>query len=320
MKKSYSPATLKLARALSHLLPAWSSTSDEAYRVHEMCLLLSNQAYAELCEQDYKSGNWPAPNASILGALRGALDDHRNSYTGQSIARLLTRYGCREVGTLAALHPWDRLMFTWRSQGHSLETITELFRQAAVDITPSPEGPAIVARRLANPVADMGDHWGIIFSLLDTRAVFCSLCDIGFEPPHHQLFQLLCHSLGVEVAEVSQSCNRQDVLVDTGERLGDIALYTSDGAHWIIGYRHQGTTGRFTAQATGTRMDIASVLHAFDQLMQELGRPERAFQFAYGPDDNQDFGAFLAADAKLFPALAEKLSLPLQELQGAPLA
>lgn len=312
MKDSYSPGTLKLAQTLSHPLAPWSSTSNEAYRVHEMCLLLSNRAYAELSEQDYKSGKWPAPDASILDALRGALDDHCHSYAGQSIARLLARYGCREVGTLAALHPWDRLMFIWQSQGHSLETITELFRQAAVEITPSLGGPAILACRLSNPVADMGDHWGIVFSLLETRAVFCSLCDIGFEPPHHQLFQSLCSSLGVEVGEVTQSCDRQDVLVDTGERLGDVPLYTSEGAHWIVGYRHQGAARRFTAEATGTRMDIASVLQAFDQLMEEIGRPERAFQFAYGPDDNRDFGAFLAANAELFPDLAERLSLPLQ--------
>ncbi|MBT9582980.1 hypothetical protein IV102_06500 [bacterium] len=56
-------------------------------------------------------------------------------------------------------------MFTWRAQGHSLEAVTELFRQAAVEVIPFPEGLSILARRLANPIADMEDHWGIIFSL-----------------------------------------------------------------------------------------------------------------------------------------------------------
>ena len=43
--------------------------------------------------------------------------------------------------------------------------------------------------------------------------------------------------------------------------------------------------------------------------------PERAFQFAYGPDDDQNFGAFLAAHAELFPPIADKLSLPLETRQ-----
>lgn len=38
--------------------------------------------------------------------------------------------------------------------------------------------------------------------------------------------------------------------------------------------------------------------------MEEIGGPERAFQFAYRPDNHQDFGAFLAANAELFPAFA----------------
>lgn len=309
---TYSSSTLELAKTLSHTLPAWSSSCSEVYRVHEMCLLLSDRAYAVLSEHDYRNGHWPAPEASILGALQTALEDHRHDYAGQSLARLLVRFGCRQETTLTALHPWDRLMFLWQAQGHNLESILDRLRQADIHTTPSPEGMATLSRRLANPCADMGDPWGIVFSLLPTRAVFISLYDVGFEPPHHQLFESLCHSLGVEVEGACQSCQDESVLVDSGKRLQEIPIFTSQGCHWTIGYRYQGVDRHFSVEAKATRMNIDPVLRAFDGLMAELGRPERAFQFAYGPDDQREFGAFLAVHAEWFPPIARQLCLPLE--------
>jgi len=135
---------------------------------------------------------------------------------------------------------------------------------------------------------------------------------VGFEPAHHELFEALCRSVGLEVSQVSQRCDRGEVLVDTGQRLGSVALFTSEGAHWLVAYQLEGRAGHFLAEARGTWMDVAAVRSAFDDLMQELGRPERCFQFAYGRGENQEHGAFLAAHGELFEQVARELGLPLE--------
>lgn len=116
----------------------------------------------------------------------------------------------------------------------------------------------------------------------------------------------------LDVGEVSQSCSREEVLEDSGQRLGGLPLYSSDGAHWIVSYRRGSELRWFLAEALGTWMDVAPVLRAFDGLMEELGRAERAFQFQSGRDDNEEFGAFTVAHGQLFPELAAELGLPLK--------
>ncbi len=93
---TYLASTLALAGTLSRELPAWRDREDEAYRVIEICQVLTNQAYQELGE-DYRRGTWPKADESVISALQGALADHHHGPCGEFLAHVLVRYGARDA-------------------------------------------------------------------------------------------------------------------------------------------------------------------------------------------------------------------------------
>lgn len=309
---SYLSSTETLARALAREIPVWRSGHDETYFVHTLVLELFNQAYATLGMENYRREGWPAPEVEVMAALGQVVSQRPQDYARHSAAYALVRFGNREPEVMSALHPWDRVMFDWQARAYTVDSLVESLGRAGLMCTPNEQGREVLERRLANPLDNLGDHWGITFSLLEGRAVFQSLRDIGFTPEHHALFASLCGLVGLDVSEVSQTCNRDEVLMATGQSLGGVPLYSSEGANWIVSYRLGKEWRWFAAEARGTWMDSAAVMVAFDALMAELGRPERAFQFESGRDDNEEFGAFLAADRLLFPRMAGELGLPIK--------
>lgn len=309
---SYLESTLKLAHLLSHELPPWRSLDDESYRVYEMGIAISNQTYRELSEEDYRHGAWPAPSPDLLQALRAAMRSFQATDPGQLMASLLVRYGCRDSEVMSILHPWDRLGFHWQERQLTTEGIARLLGEAGLSLSPEPKSRALVEARLANPLQNFGDGF-FPFSLLGERSVYGSLRDIGFEPPHHELFAGLCASVGEPVEESRQSCDRDECLMPTGEVLSGVPVYSSDGAGWVVSFRHSGEPYNFACQARGTWMDVPPVLAAFDRFMTHLDRPERAFMFEFGRGENGEHGAFVAAHGELFPPVAAELGLPLQQ-------
>ena len=308
---SYLSSTRKLANALNRELPEWRTAVDELHFVGQMILDLSNQAYADVGDEGYRRGSWPAPKADLMVALMRVVQEREDDYARYRAAHGLVRYGCREAGVMEALHPWDRLMFTWQTRGYTVGYLVERLAQVGLSCQPSAQGRELLERRLNNPLDQMGDPWGVTFSLLEGWAVFQSLQDIGFSPEHDGLFSSLCKLAQADVSEVSQCCGRQEVLMDTGQRPGGVPLYSSAGAQWIVSYRQGDQLREFTAEALGTWMDVPPVVRAFDGLMAEMGRPERAFQFAPCREGHKEFAAFVVAPVEPFRALAAELGLPL---------
>lgn len=190
------------------------------------------------------------------------------------MASHLARYGCRDAEIMAALHPWDRLGFLWQERRLTVRGIAQILSKAGLSLDASPESLAAVEGKLANPLHNFGDGF-LPFSLLGARSVYSPLRDVGFEPPHHELFAGLCASVGEPVEDAQQSCDRDECLMPTGEVLSGVPVYASDGAHWIVRYRHGDENHSFACQAKGTWMDVPSVMAAFDRQMARLGAPRR---------------------------------------------
>ena len=323
-----SPATRALLRLAGHDADRPSADrADLGYRVSCVVTGVGNDVYsahgAEVCH-----AAWPV-DAAMVAAMRAALPEWRDHYAGTALAFALVRFGERDAGTIAALHPWDRLAFTWRERGLDGAAVDLRIQAAGLDPL-TPEQVATIDGWLADPLAALGDTWSTVPQLLGDRMVYGTLRSNDFWPAHDELFTALLGALRPPV-DVGGACQRQDdgprwiqAPTPVHEAAGQPALvlpvlHPREGARWIVEYELDGMPRAFeAAMSGGTWMDVPAVLAHVDALMAELGRPERVARFAVGRDVASEWGFFALHDAVAFSALARDLAWPLVDRADVP--
>jgi hypothetical protein len=306
---------------------------DEVYRVHEVCIELANRAYKEHGEETYRRGTWAA-GQDLVDALREALVDHPTDHAGHFLAYTLLKYGCRRPQTLAQLHPWHQLMFRWLDGGHTALHVSKMLEEAGIVESRTPGSIQIINSWIQNPALILDDHISIIYELFGQRVVYASLRDIGFEPRHDDLFRDLAKSVSppIGLSSISQSIEEKDRFKDVSattelsmrnpdgtttqfviseQREEGIGVFSDQGSHWVVQYMLNGEAYQFRADCLGTWMDVEAVINHFNQFMDRMDRREYAFRFGMDYHENGEIGFFIVADRDRFPALAQRLNIPL---------
>ena len=238
---------------------------------------------------------------------------------------------------LGRLHPTDRLVYGWIEQGLRAADIAGILREAGVIEAVADADLARLDGWIANPLTAYSNFDTIVHALFDhdSRVVQAFVRDPGFELHHDELLAQLLASAAPPIAieEASQSSSPSDKLVDVTAgtvltmQVGDgstrtftvgddpqplqegARVYQHDG-RCIVRFRHAGKSHGFFVESQGTWMDVAAVLRGVDAFMADLGRPDRAYQFAVTRGENGEWPLFLVADPARFEPTAERLGLP----------
>jgi hypothetical protein len=274
----------------------------------------------------YRRDRWQV-TPEVEAPLRAALADNVNNYAGQGIAHFLVRAGCRRMDTLAALHPWHAIFFKWRQAGYTAQHVIEMVLDSTVVASVPAEASSRISAWLDDTLAPDGIASSLPISLFGMeRVAFAFLRDIGFEPRHDELFAALAKAAmpSLAIHHASQHVDRNERFVDVTSTtrvmarddsaisVEDVPVLSDRGAHWVVQYELEGKEHAFFAECRGTWMDSTSVLANFDRLMLTLDRPDRVFEFEYGPGESDEHGFYIVADPTAFLPLATQLFIPLK--------
>ena len=295
MSEDFKPGTRPLLRLAGlDAVRAFVSRAEEAHVIWTAVMALMLRLYQE---PDAKARRESGPTDSqVVTALRAALSENFGAEAADYISWALVRYGCRQKPTMAALHPWEGLMFEWQQRKASAPRIALMLRDGGLDKPLKSASLEALDGWVTDPVKALGAATDIIEALFGERLVSYDLHDDGTPPAHDTLFGGLIASLlpQARLTELRQALVR-------GE----------DGAVWRVGYGFEGQPGGFDARADGSTMDVDAVMLAVDELLQRLGRAERVYRLAPGRYNNGETGTFVLADANRFPEIAWRLRLPL---------
>ena len=270
------------------------SRADEAHVIWTAVMALMLRLYAE---PDAKTRRESGPTDSqVVTALRAVLSENFGSEAADYASWALVRFGCRQKPTMAALHPWEGLMFEWQQRKASAPRIALMLRDGGFDTPLKPASLESLDGWMADPVTALGAATEIIEALFGERLVSYNLHDDGTTPAHDTLFGGLVASLlpQARLADLRQQLLRGD-----------------SGAVWRVEYGFEGEARVFEAPANGSAMDVDAVMAAVDDLLQHVGRPERVYRLAPGRYNNGETGTFVLVDATRFPEIAWRLRLPL---------
>ena len=295
MSEDFKPGTRPLLRLAGlDAVRAFVSRAEEAHVIWTAVLALMLRLYQE---PDAKARRESGPTDSqVVTALRVVLSENFGSEAADYASWALVRFGCRQKATMAALHPWEGLIFEWQQRRASAPRIALMLRDAGLDKPLKSAALEAIDGWVTDPVTALGAATSIIETLFGERLVSYNLHDDGTTPAHDALFGGLVASLLPE-ARLLQL--RQNLV--RGE----------DGAVWRVEYIHDGVEHRFEARANGSAMDVDAVMQGVDELLANLGRIERVYRLAPGRYNNGETGAFVAADGNKFPEIAWRLRLPL---------
>ena len=295
MSEDFKPGTRPLLRLAGlDAVRAFVSRAEEAHVIWTAVMALMLRLYQE---PDAKARRESGPTDSqVVTALRAALSENFGAEAADYLSWALVRYGCRQKPTMAALHPWEGLMFEWQQRKASAPRIALMLRDGGLDKPLKPVSLEALDGWVTDPVKALGEATDIIEALFGERLVSYNLHDDGTPPAHDTLFGGLVASLlpQARLTELRQALVR-------GE----------DGAVWRVGYGFEGQPGGFDARADGSTMDVDAVMLAVDELLERLGRAERVYRPAPGRYNNGETGTFVLADANRFPEIAWRLRLPL---------
>ncbi len=248
-------------------------------------------------EPDAKARRESGPTDSqVVTALRAVLSENFGSESADYTSWALVRYGCRQKPTMAALHPWEGLMFEWQQRRASAPRIALMLRDAGMDKPLKPASLEAIDGWVTEPVKALGEATDIIEALFGERLVSYNVHDDGSTPAHDTLFGGLVASLLPQAR-----------LVD----LRQSHVRTEDGSVWRVEYAFEDEPAVFDGRASGTTMDVDAVMAGVDDLMERIGRSERAYRLAPGRYNNGETGVFVLADSLKFPEIAWRLRLPL---------
>jgi hypothetical protein len=260
------------------------SRAEEAHVIWTAVLALMLRLYQE---PDAKTRRESGPTDSqVVAALRVALSENFGGEAADYTSWALVRYGCRQKSTMAALHPWEGLIFEWQQRRASAPRISLMLRDAGLDKPLKPASLEAIDGWVADPVTALGEATAIVEALFGERLVSYNLHDDGSTPAHDALFGGLVASL---LPQARLQLLRQNL------------VRTEDGAVWRVEYTHDGLERRFDARANGSAMDVDAVMLGVDELLERMGRSERVYRLAPGRYNNGETGAFVVVDSNKFP-------------------
>ena len=273
---------------------AFVSRAEEAHVIWTAVLAFMLRLYQE---PDAKARRESGPTDSqVVTALRAALSENFGAEAADYISWALVRYGCRQKPTMAALHPWEGLMFEWQQRKASAPRIALMLRDGGFEKPLKSASLEALDGWVTYPVKALGEATNLIEALFGERLVSYNLHDDGSPPSHDILFGGLVASL-LPQARLTE--------------LREALVRGEDGAVWRVEYSFEGRPGGFDARANGSAMDVDAVMLAVDELLERLGRAERTYRLAPGRYNNGETGTFVLADAGRFPEIAWRLRLPL---------
>ena len=295
MSEDFKPGTRPLLRLAGlDAVRAFVSRAEEAHVIWTAVLAFMLRLYQE---PDAKARRESGPTDSqVVAALRVVLSENFGGEAADYASWALVRYGCRQKPTMAALHPWEGLMFEWQQRRASAPRIALMLRDAGFDRPLKSSALESLDGWITDPVTALGEATSLVEALFGERLVSYNLHDDGSTPAHDALFGALVASLLPEarLLELRQALVRG-----------------ADGAVWRVEYKLDGVGHRFEARANGSALDADGVMLGVDQLLERLGRSERAYRLAPGRYNNGAMGTFVLADGNKFPEIAWRLRLPL---------
>ena len=295
MSEDFKPGTRPLLRLAGlDAVRAFVSRADEAHVIWTAVMAFMLRLYQE---PDGKARRESGPaDSQVVTALRAVLQENFGSEPADYVSWALVRYGCRQKPTMAALHPWEGLMFEWQQRKASAPRIALMLRDGGFEQPIKPASLEAIDGWVTDPVQALGAATDIIEALFGERLVSYNLHDDGTTPAHDTLFGGLVASLlpQARLAGLRQNLVRGD-----------------KGAVWRVEYEFEGEARVFEAPTNGSTLDVDAVMAAVDDLLERLGRPERVFRLAPGRYNNGETGTFVVVDANRFPEVAWRLRLPL---------
>ncbi len=295
MSEDFKPGTRPLLRLAGlDAVRAFVSRAEEAHVIWTAVLALMLRLYQE---PDAKARRESGPTDSqVVTALRTVLSENFGSEAADYVSWALVRFGCRQKPTMAALHPWEGLMFEWQQRRASAPRIALMLRDGGLDKPLKPASLEAIDGWVTDPVRALGEATEIVEALFGERLVTYNLHDDGSTPSHDTLFGGLVASI---MPQAKLLLLRQALV--RGE----------DGAVWRVEYTYEGVESGFDAQANGSVLDVDAVMGGVDALLERIGRPERVYRLAPGRYNNGETGTFVVADGVKFPEVAWRLRLPL---------
>ena len=295
MSEDFKPGTRPLLRLAGlDAVRAFVSRAEETHVIWTAVVALMLRLYQE---PDAKVRRESGPTDSqVVAALRVVLGENFGSESADYTSWALVRYGCRQKPTMAALHPWEGLMFEWQQRRASAPRIALMLRDAGLDKPLKSASLESLDGWVTDPVKALGEATEIIEALFGELLVSYNLHDDGSTPAHDTLFGGLVASL-LPQGRLQQL---RQTLVRGDER-----------ASWHVEYTFEDETAVFQATASGSTLDVDSVMGGVDALMERIGRSERVYRLAPGRYNNGEIGVFVLADANRFPEIAWRLRLPL---------
>jgi hypothetical protein len=295
MSEDFKPGTRPLLRLAGlDAVRAFVSRADEAHVIWTAVLALMLRLYQE---PDAKARRESGPTDSqVVTALRVVLSENFGTEAADYTSWALVRYGCRQKPTMAALHPWEGLMFEWQQRRASAPRIALMLRDAGFGKPLSAKSLEALDGWVTDPVKALGEATSVIEALFGDSLVSYDLHDDGSTPAHDTLFGGLVASILPQrrLTRLRQSLVRH-----------------ADGTLWRIDYEFEDAPRTFDAQVNGSTMDVDAVMAGVDALMEDLGRDERVYRLAPGRYNNGETGTFVLADSTKFPEIAWRLRLPL---------
>ncbi len=335
MSGDFKPSTRKLIEILGWETEQFKSVEDEKYLIHRIVIDIGNRTYRAVGEERYRNEVWPV-DPLLTAALREALQEHSDGYSGEDLAFALMRAGAKDQDVLKRLHPTDGLLYRWIEQGLTASDVAEVFREAGLIKAFAPVDLARIDGWITRPITALNKFDTILHALFDheNRLVQACVRDPGFELHHDELLTQLLASADpcVKIDQVSQSSSPSEKLIDVTEltqltmqvfdstrtlRVGDdpqlsqegVRIYQRDGRA-VVRFKYAGKSHGFFVESKGTWMDVPSVLKGVDDFMKDLGRPDRVFQLATMRGDSGEWPLFLVADPARFEPAAGRLALP----------
>jgi len=263
MSEDFKPGTRPLLRLAGlDAMRAYVSRAEEAHAIWSAVLAVLLRLHQEPDAQARRESG--PTDSQVVAALRVVLSDHFGTEAADYASWALVRYGCRQKPTMAALHPWEGLMFEWQQRRATAPRIALMLRDAGLDKPLTSTALECIDRWVADPAAALGEATGIIEALFGDRLVSYDLRDDGSAPAHDTLFGGLVASAlpQARLARLSQARQR------------------GADAAWRVEYTFADTVGSFEARPKGALMDVDAVMGAVDDLLARIGRPERVYRLA----------------------------------------
>ena len=265
----------------------------------------------------------------IRTALQAALQAESRDWVAATVANTLVGMGNTDAATIEALQPWEAMDIRWEQRGiTAAEVARQLTNVGVMNPITDEELAAIQYKDGESLVLNLLGHGG----KEDARLAYSSIRDNGYDPRHDELFASLAHITRprLEVESVSQTRHEFKTEQTAASArlmtwqygswkptpqhlLAGVTLTSFEGTTCTVCYRYHGVEYGFIARPNGTWMDVASVLRAFNAIMQQIGREERAFRLADSPRSNGEYAIFLCAKGMTFRQIAESLHIPLAE-------